>query len=87
MLRVAGLACGHPSHATRRQWLTALQPTSPTLHHSRPPQDGDTVVIGDLEFEYDSDRSEAGMYDKWYRARREAGIVGKGQARWPHVTG
>lgn len=49
--------------------------------------DGDTVIIGDLEFEYDSDRSEAGMYDKWYRARREAGVVGKGQARWPHVTG
>ena len=50
-------------------------------------QDGDTVVIGDLEFDYTSDRSESGMYDRWYRERREAGIVGKGQARWPHVTG
>lgn len=49
--------------------------------------DGDTVVIGDLEFEYDSDRSEAGMYEKWFQERRAAGIVGKGQARWPHVTG
>lgn len=49
--------------------------------------DGDTVVIGDLEFEYSSDHSEAGMYERWYSERRAAGVVGKGQARWPHVTG
>jgi hypothetical protein len=55
--------------------------------HLLPVQDGDTVVIGDLEFDYSSDASEAGMYDRWYRERRAAGIVGKGHARWPHVTG
>lgn len=73
--------------------VSPLPPSASTTHSTTPPhptpppQDGDTVIIGDLEFEYDSDRSEAGMYDKWYRARREAGVVGKGQARWPHVTG
>ena len=50
-------------------------------------QEGDTVVIGDLEFDYSEDKSEAGMYEKWYRERKAAGIVGKGQARWPHPTG
>ena len=50
-------------------------------------QEGDTVIIGDLEFDYSEDKSEAGMYEKWYRERKAAGIVGKGQARWPHVTG
>lgn len=44
-------------------------------------------MIGDLEFEYSSDHSEAGMYERWYSERRAAGVVGKGQARWPHVTG
>lgn len=71
--------------------LAAVQ-TLPSAHHLSTStlntwQDGDTVVIGDLEFEYDSDRSEAGMYEKWYRQRRAAGVVGRGQARWPHVTG
>ncbi len=50
-------------------------------------QDGDTVVIGDLEFDYSSDKSEAGMYDRWFKERKAAGIVGRGQARWPHATG
>ena len=45
------------------------------------------MVIGDLEFEYSCDKSESGMFDRWYKERRAAGIVGKGQARWPHVTG
>ncbi|KAL4858432.1 putative GTP-binding protein [Chlorella vulgaris] len=49
--------------------------------------DGDTVVIGDLEFDYSSDKSEAGMYDRWFKERKAAGIVGRGQARWPHATG
>jgi hypothetical protein len=52
-----------------------------------PAQDGDTVVIGDLEFDYSSDKSEAGMYDRWFKERKAAGIVGRGQARWPHATG
>ena len=26
-------------------------------------------------------------YDRWFKERRAAGIVGRGQARWPHVTG
>lgn len=54
---------------------------------SLPPQDGDTVVIGELEFDYSSDTSESAMYERWYQERRAAGVVGKGQARWPHVTG
>jgi hypothetical protein len=44
-------------------------------------------VIGELEFEYSGDNSEQAMYERWYQERRAAGIVGKGQARWPHMTG
>jgi hypothetical protein len=50
-------------------------------------QEGDTVVIGELEFEYSADQSEQTMFEKWYQERKAAGIVGKGQARWPHMSG
>lgn len=78
--------CPHPSPTPPQSTSFPTQP----LTHPNPlqsPQDGDTVVIGDLEFEYSSDHSEAGMYERWYSERRAAGVVGKGQARWPHVTG
>eukprot|EP00887_Chlorella_sp_A99_P002031 scaffold18.g2031.t1 len=50
-------------------------------------QEGDTVVIGELEFEFCDERDEGAIYEKWFQERRAAGIVGKGHARWPHATG
>ena len=49
--------------------------------------EGDTVVIGELEFEWSDDKDEGRIYEKWYQERRAAGVVGRGHARWPHVTG
>ena len=50
-------------------------------------QEGDTVVIGDMEFEHSDDVSEGAMYDKWASERRMAGIANRGSARWPHAGG
>lgn len=50
-------------------------------------KEGDTVVIGDMQFEHSEDSSEGAMFDKWYTARREAGIASRGSARWPHAGG
>lgn len=66
---VRGVAPGRLAHRPAVLLLPMLtweQPRHLRPHHARSlPQDGDTVVIGDLEFEYDSDKSESGMYDKW----------------------
>lgn len=59
----------------------------PALSQARGAQEGDTVVIGEMEFEYSDERDEGAIYDKWYQERRAAGVVGRGQARWPHATG
>lgn len=50
-------------------------------------QDGDTVVIGEVEFEHSEDTSEGSLYEKWNEQRKAAGIAAKGSARWPHATG
>jgi GTP-binding protein len=50
-------------------------------------QEGDTVVIGDMEFEHSDDVSDGAMYEKWTSERRMAGIANKGSARWPHAGG
>lgn len=50
-------------------------------------KEGDTVVIGELQFEHSEDTSEGALYDKWYGARKDAGIASRGSARWPHATG
>lgn len=47
-------------------------------------EEGDTVVIGDMEFEHSDERSEGAMVEKWHKERRMAGIAAKGSARWPH---
>lgn len=49
--------------------------------------EGHTVVIGDLQFDYSEEKNEKVLYDKWYQERRAAGIVGRGEARWPHWSG
>ena len=47
-------------------------------------QEGDTVIIGEMEFEHSDERSEGAMVEKFHRERRMAGIAAKGSARWPH---
>jgi len=49
--------------------------------------DGDVVVLGDIEFEWSSDRSEGRLFDKWQADRKEAGKISQGSARWPHPGG
>lgn len=49
--------------------------------------DGDTVVIGELELEWSSDRSEGKLFDQWQAERKAAGKVAQGTARWPHPGG
>ena len=49
-------------------------------------EEGDTVVIGDVEFEHSNDTSEGKMYEKWNEQRKAAGIATRGSARWPHAT-
>jgi len=50
-------------------------------------KEGDTVVIGDLEFEHSDSVSEASLFERWQSARKAAGIASRGSARWPHATG
>ena len=50
-------------------------------------REGDSVVIGEVEFVYSEDQSEQALFSKWYQDRRANGIVGRGQARWPHTSG
>lgn len=50
-------------------------------------KEGDTVVIGDMEFEHSEDVSDGAMYEKWSSERRMSGIANKGSARWPHAGG
>lgn len=50
-------------------------------------KEGDTVVIGDMEFEHSDDVSEGAIYEKWASERRMAGLPNKGSARWPHAGG
>eukprot|EP00889_Picochlorum_renovo_P001589 jgi/Picre1/28619/NNA_004019.t1 len=50
-------------------------------------KEGDTVVIGDMEFEHSDDVSEGAIYEKWASERRMAGLPNRGSARWPHAGG
>lgn len=50
-------------------------------------EEGDTVVIGNMEFEHSNDNSEGAIYEKWYEQRRASGIAARGSARWPHAGG
>lgn len=50
-------------------------------------KEGDTVVIGDMEFEHSEDVSDGAMYEKWSSERRMSGIANRGSARWPHAGG
>lgn len=50
-------------------------------------QEGDTVVIGEIELLWTDDQSEGTLYDSWAAERRSQGRVLQGTARWPHAGG
>lgn len=50
-------------------------------------KEGDTVVIGDIEFEHSDDTSDRAMYESWYAQKRAVGGGMRGSARWPHPAG
>ena len=50
-------------------------------------REGDTVRVGGAEFAWSDDRSDGALYDVWMTARKDAGRVLQGGARWPHAGG
>jgi len=55
-----------------------------TLHpHPPAPQEGDSVVIGEAEFEWSDDQSEGAMFDAWEADMKERGQARTGSKRWP----
>jgi GTPase len=48
---------------------------------------GDSVVIGEAEFTWSSDRSDGNLYESWLNGLKARGKVGKGSSSWPHMTG
>ncbi|EFJ44248.1 hypothetical protein VOLCADRAFT_65003 [Volvox carteri f. nagariensis] len=45
---------------------------------------GESVVIGDTEFSWSDDQSDAAVYDSWLRDMKDRGVNRQGTARWPH---
>lgn len=49
-------------------------------------QEGDSVVIGESEFEWKDDRSEGALYSAWLADLKARGATRQGVARWPAAT-
>jgi hypothetical protein len=49
--------------------------------------EGDTVIVGEFDFEWSDDQSEGRLYDAWLSDRKARGRVAQGSARWPHMGG
>lgn len=49
--------------------------------------EGDSVVLGDVEFSWSDDQTDGALYEAWIDDMNGRGKVGKGSARWPHVAG
>lgn len=52
-------------------------------------KEGDTVVIGDAEFEWtppDAEARRGVSYGAWLATRRDAGVAPRGAAKWPHPS-
>ncbi|GLC56716.1 hypothetical protein PLESTB_001138100 [Pleodorina starrii] len=45
---------------------------------------GDSVVIGETEFDWSDDTSDGAVYDSWLRDMKDRGVNRQGSARWPH---
>jgi len=48
-------------------------------------RDGDSVVIGETEFEWSNDRTQGGMFDAWQGDLKARGANRVGSAHWPQV--
>ena len=46
-------------------------------------QEGNTVFVGDVEFQWSADRGEAALYGAWLEQARAEGTGRQGAARWP----
>jgi GTPase len=46
--------------------------------------EGDTVVIGEVEFRWSSEQREGQLYELWQSDLAARGRTTKGSARWPH---
>ena len=49
-------------------------------------KEGDTVVIGPVEFVWSDDQSEAALFRAWLADRKASGKPFQGVARWPHAA-
>jgi GTP-binding protein len=45
--------------------------------------EGESVVLGDTEFEWSGDHSEGAMYGAWLQHMKNSGKGRIGSARWP----
>lgn len=50
-------------------------------------REGDTVVIGDVEFRWAAEQREGQLYELWVNDLATRGRVSKGSSRWPHAAG
>ena len=50
-------------------------------------EEGDSVVIGGVEFAWSNDQTDGALYESWINDLNSRGKVGKGSQRWPHVSG
>lgn len=86
---MAAADCSPPKH-THIHPSVSLPPTSTGIAsalRTRGVREGDTVRVGGAEFAWSDDRSDGALYDAWMAARKEAGRVMQGGARWPHAGG
>ena len=49
--------------------------------------EGDSVVIGGVEFRWSDDKTDGALYEAWIDDINSRGKVGKGSQRWPHASG
>ncbi|KAG2448709.1 hypothetical protein HYH02_006065 [Chlamydomonas schloesseri] len=47
-------------------------------------KEGDSVVIGETEFNWSDEKSDGAVYDSWLKDMKDRGVNRQGSARWPH---
>ncbi|GMH41099.1 hypothetical protein BSKO_09009 [Bryopsis sp. KO-2023] len=50
-------------------------------------KEGDDVVIGEMEFNWNDDTSEESLYTSWSESRASEGRPRMGRKNWPHIGG
>ena len=49
-------------------------------------QEGDTVVIGEIELQWSNDQSEGALYAAWREEKKRKGTAWHGSRSWPHAV-